>query len=97
MIRMFLTHTYRRYAGTPNSCEISGHTGCVFPNFMPFAQEPFVVHNMALCVSPVVLPLPQCLDAVQTGLSQGMRRESRGELMREKVGIGLTIEITEGA
>jgi hypothetical protein len=36
MIRMFFTHTYRRYAETPHSCEISGHTGCVLPNLRSF-------------------------------------------------------------
>jgi hypothetical protein len=43
MIRMFVTHTYRRCAETPNSREISGHTACVPPNLMPFGQEPVLV------------------------------------------------------
>jgi hypothetical protein len=45
MRRLFLTHTYRRCAETPNGREISSHTACVLPNFMPFAQDLLYPHG----------------------------------------------------
>src|SRR5262245_6880299 len=45
MIRMLLTHPYRRGAETPNRHEISGHTACVLPNLMPFGSPSFLVNT----------------------------------------------------